>query len=184
MNKILLPFAILLAALASAPASAATRDVTTAAVHMRRAPSVHSAIITTIPRGASVIVFACPRRWCSVQWRGYRGWVSARYLAGTAMPLRRAYPPIYSYPPGIILEFDVFPPGYYYPRYERPRIYRPYRPRVHRPRVHRPRVHRPRIQKRRVYRPRVRPRRVARPRVVKRRVCPPGGCKPRRPRRR
>jgi uncharacterized protein YraI len=88
----------LLMALAVPSAANAYQSVTTGAVNVRAGAGVNSARIGTLGAGTSLWVDRCVRSWCLVKARGLRGWVSARYLAGTGI-VRRAYPPsIYGQP--------------------------------------------------------------------------------------
>lgn len=80
---------------------------TTGNVNMRTGPGVNYPRIAVIPRGADVTIRGCVRnhRWCDVAWRGWRGWVSARYLVWTRYrrPIYRpGYPPLWG---GPIIQF-------------------------------------------------------------------------------
>jgi uncharacterized protein YraI len=72
---------LLFVGLASNSAVAAN-GFTTADVNMRAGPGAQYPIITTVPAGAGVTIYGCVRgwRWCDTNWRGIRGWVSARFL--------------------------------------------------------------------------------------------------------
>lgn len=91
--------AAMLALLLPAAALAAS-GYATGSVNLRSGPGTDYRVITTIPAGASVEVYGCDG-WCRVDYRGYRGWASARYISSA-------------------------PPRYRPPVIERP--YRPYRP--------------------------------------------------------
>lgn len=113
---------------ATTVANAATA-VTAATINMRTGPSVSYPVITAIPRGAVVEVYAClrSRPWCDVVWDGWRGWVSARYLRYTGGSYR--YTPIYEIFPFIGIQVFTGVPVIY------PRIRRPHPPRPPRPGV-------------------------------------------------
>jgi uncharacterized protein YraI len=114
---------------AAATAANAAPAVTAATVNMRTGPSVSYPIITAIPRGAVVEVYAClrSRPWCDVDWEGWRGWVSARYLRYTGGSYR--YVPLYEIFP--IIGIPVFTGvPIIYPRIRRPHTPRPPRPGV------------------------------------------------------
>lgn len=60
-------------------------------LNLRRADSAQAAILTTIPRGASVAVLARGDSWCCVTYNGQTGYAMTRYLqfneaSGTAAP--------------------------------------------------------------------------------------------------
>jgi uncharacterized protein YraI len=80
-----------------APAAAfAATAFTTGAVNLRSGPSAGYPRIATIPAGARINVHGC-QGWCSVSYRGYSGYVSARYvsrsMAGPPPAYRRPPPP-------------------------------------------------------------------------------------------
>ena len=82
-NTALAAFALAGASLLPGIAQAqAPNGYATGNVNMRQGPSTSYAVITTIPRAASVTIYGClsSYSWCDVDWRGYRGWVSANYL--------------------------------------------------------------------------------------------------------
>jgi len=72
--------AALIAALALPGAANAATGFTTGDVNLRFGPGTKYGRIAVIPAGARVRVYACAS-WCSVKYLGYRGWVSARYIA-------------------------------------------------------------------------------------------------------
>jgi len=84
---------------------------------MRTGPGVNYPRIAVIPRGAAVTIRGCVRnhRWCDVAWRGWRGWVSARYLVWTRYrrPIYRpGYPPLWG-GPIIVFHFDRYHDRWY-----------------------------------------------------------------------
>lgn len=103
---------------ASADAAAAR---TTTALNMRTGPSTGYAVITVIPGGGRVEIIGRSGGWCHVDYRGYRGWSSCRYLGGVA------YAPRYVYPQprvGVYLGFPspwIFRHDHDYRRYHRSR---------------------------------------------------------------
>lgn len=62
----------------------AQNAMATADVNMRVGPGTQHPVIATLPAGAPVTVRGCVRgySWCDTSYRGTRGWVSGRYLAG------------------------------------------------------------------------------------------------------
>ncbi|MCV0397295.1 MAG: SH3 domain-containing protein [Rhizobiaceae bacterium] len=88
--------AALAAALVVPAAAMADSAFTTADVNMRAGPHVEFPRIATLPAGAAITVHGCTDRWtwCDADWRGLRGWVSARYLEADYGG-RRAYLPDY-----------------------------------------------------------------------------------------
>ncbi len=97
---------------------------TAATVNMRTGPSVSYPIVTAIPRGSVVEVYTClrSRPWCDVDWDGWRGWVSARFLRYTGGSYN--YVPLYEIFP--IIGIPVFTGvPVIYPRVRRPRPRRP-----------------------------------------------------------
>ncbi|MCP4384010.1 MAG: SH3 domain-containing protein [Hyphomicrobiales bacterium] len=95
---------------------------TTAAVNVRSGPSTRYYVIATAPPGAWVKVHKCVPRWCKVNFRGVRGWMSAGYIAHRAKPRVYAPRPYYAPKP----YYRPLPPRYRYP-YVHP--YFGYRPR-------------------------------------------------------
>jgi uncharacterized protein YraI len=98
---------LLAGALALPDMALAANGYTNGNVNMRTGPGVNYPRIATIPRGAGVTIRGCVRnhRWCDVAWRGWRGWVSARYLVWTRYrrPIYRpGYPPLWG---GPIIQF-------------------------------------------------------------------------------
>ena len=85
---------------ASAAAGFATGDV-----NLRAGPGTGFARIVVVPAGAPLQVYSCST-WCQVNFGGYVGWVSARYVASGAYYRR---PPPFRYhwrsygwpPPGL-----------------------------------------------------------------------------------
>lgn len=102
------------ATLLSAQASAAVNAVTTASVNMRAGPGVRYAIVAVVPAGQRIKVFGCAssRRWCDVQWRRQRGWISSRFLSRISrrQPL---YEPGFVLPPVIYFDFGVYRDRWY-----------------------------------------------------------------------
>lgn len=82
MNKILQCATFATAMLVATSAFAKPALVTTD-LNLRRGPGTGYRVITAMPNGAIVDVHGCVRgyNWCRVDWRGYDGWASARYLA-------------------------------------------------------------------------------------------------------
>ena len=60
---------------------AAQAAYVTGSVNLRTGPGTQYARILTIPAGANVSVAGCSS-WCSVNYAGTRGYVSASYVAG------------------------------------------------------------------------------------------------------
>jgi len=85
----------------------AANGYTTGNVNMRTGPSVYYPRITVVPVGSAVSIYDCTqgRRWCSVGWRGYRGWVSGRYLRFSGYR-----PRIYAPPTDDYFDFDYREP--------------------------------------------------------------------------
>ena len=95
----------------------AANGSTTGSVNMRTGPGVSYPRIAVIPRGAAVTIRGCVRdsRWCDVSWRGWNGWVSARYLAWIrySQPIYRpGYPPLWG-GPVILFHFDTYNDRWY-----------------------------------------------------------------------
>ncbi len=74
--------AALLGALCAPGAAAAANAFTTGNVNMRAGPSTQFPRVTTLPEGVTVTIHGCVSgwSWCDTSWRGWRGWVSGRYL--------------------------------------------------------------------------------------------------------
>ena len=107
MVVLALAASLLAGGLTLADSAQAANGYTTGDVNMRTGPGVNYPRIAVIPRGAAVTIRGCVRnhRWCDVSWRGWRGWVSARYLAWTRYrrPIYRpGYPPLWG---GPIIQF-------------------------------------------------------------------------------
>ncbi|MBN8996072.1 MAG: SH3 domain-containing protein [Rhizobiales bacterium] len=80
---------------------AAEAAYVTGNVNLRTGPSTSYSSITTIPAGSRVSVSGCSS-WCSVNYRGIRGYVSASYVSGGAMgpgPMRPPPPMMHRPPP-------------------------------------------------------------------------------------
>lgn len=93
----------------------------TADVNMRTGPSTRYRVIVVVPRGAYVDVRHC-NGWCLVDYRGYRGYVSGRYLSTRRYRERRIYrtpPP--AWPPTIYVprRYDPWPRHRDWRRYDR-----------------------------------------------------------------
>lgn len=89
------------AALAAPAAASAATGHTTGSVNLRAGPGTQYGRIAVIPAGARVEVFGCSS-WCTVSYQGYRGWVSAKYIATGALHrpallFRRPPPPLTGY---------------------------------------------------------------------------------------
>lgn len=74
---------------------AAEAAYVTGSVNLRTGPGTQYARITTVPAGARVSVGGCSS-WCSVNYQGMRGYVSASYIAGGGPGPR---PPMMHRPP-------------------------------------------------------------------------------------
>lgn len=116
--------------LPAAAEAAPARTVTD--LNLRTGPGVGYGRITVIPGGGWVEVLGSSGGWCHVEWAGYGGWASCRYLAAAAPPPRYAYPrPDIGLYFGFglrpwIFEFDRdrhYRPHYRVPRYDRPPRY-------------------------------------------------------------
>jgi len=108
---------LLVGGLALPDTALAANGYTTGAVNMRTGPGVSYPRIAVIPRGAAVTIRGCVRdhRWCDVSWRGWRGWVSARYLVWTRYrrPIYRpGYPPLWG-GPIIVFRFERYHDRWY-----------------------------------------------------------------------
>lgn len=122
MRKIAFSLALAVGLLGAGAANAWTAQAT-ADINMRSGPGTGYAPLLVIPRGAVVEAGACSS-WCQVFFAGYRGFVSARYLApvGGGGYYQPAPPP----PPVVVV-----PPPYYRPA--PPPYYRPGPPPGYRP---------------------------------------------------
>lgn len=71
------------AGLFAATSALAASALVTTDLNLRTGPGTRYARITAMPAGAIVDVRGCTAgyNWCRVNWRGYDGWASARYLA-------------------------------------------------------------------------------------------------------
>lgn len=51
-------------------------------VNLRAGPSTGYPVVTVLQAGTPLEIFGCldEYTWCDVDWRGYRGWIAARYL--------------------------------------------------------------------------------------------------------
>lgn len=74
------------AQLAAAPAAVAKQ--TTANLNLRKSPSVHSASLLVIPKGAKVLVSGGSSGWVQATYKKKSGWVSAKYLTSPAAPAK------------------------------------------------------------------------------------------------
>lgn len=101
-------------------AALAQNAYTTANVNMRSGPSTQYPAVTTLPNGAAVDVHGCLDgwTWCDTSWRGFRGWVSGRYLQMLYND-RRVYLPDYA--PRIGIPIITFSFGNYWDRWYRDR---------------------------------------------------------------
>ncbi|MBS7544373.1 SH3 domain-containing protein [Ancylobacter oerskovii] len=63
-------------------ASAQTDGFVTTDVNLRAGPGTDYPAVAVLGAGTPLAIFGCLESysWCDVDWRGYRGWVSARYL--------------------------------------------------------------------------------------------------------
>ena len=115
---------LLLPAAAQAAASYAVSSL-----NLRAGPGTGYGRIAVIPAGGRVEIYTCTAgsAWCNVNFAGYVGWASGRYLAGIA-PVRRYYrpapPPYYAPYPSTGFSFFFGAPSYnygYHPRRAYPR---------------------------------------------------------------
>ena len=96
-----LTIAAILAVLPALPgvANAATAFAT-GDVNLRTGPGTQYSKIVVVPAGARLQVYGCTS-WCSANYLGYRGWVSAKYIAlgGYRAPVRlfRPSPPLFGF---------------------------------------------------------------------------------------
>jgi hypothetical protein len=108
------------AGLAAAAPALVTRDT-----NQRQGPGTNFAVLGTIPGGSTVEVAGCDGEWCTVFWRGRRGFAVARNLdlggpgpgPGPGPAVVGPVPPpavYYDPPPPVVV---VGPPYYYGPRY-------------------------------------------------------------------
>jgi len=63
-------------------ASAQEDGYVNANVNLRAGPSTGYPVVTVLQAGTPLEIFGCldEYTWCDVDWRGYRGWIAARYL--------------------------------------------------------------------------------------------------------
>ena len=88
MRKIIPIIAVLLS-LFSIDSSAFTRYVTTN-LNLRYEPNAKSYRLTVIPKGTAVTIDEdCDCKWVPVEYNGYIGYISTKYLSNT--PVRKAY---------------------------------------------------------------------------------------------
>lgn len=109
---------VFLSGLLFAASAFAANGYTTGNVNMRTGPGVQYPRIAVVPVGSPVTIYECTRsrRWCSVRWHRYRGWVSGRYLRfGDYRP--RVYVPS----PDIYFDFDYREPRWRDRRDRRPK---------------------------------------------------------------
>lgn len=121
LRNLLAASAVLAAgALAPAMAEAAVRGFATGDVNLRAGPGTNYPVVTTLEAGDRVTIFGCVRgySWCDVNWRGFRGWVSARYLDSYFDDRRVRLP---SYAARIDIPIITFTLGDYFDRYYRDR---------------------------------------------------------------
>ena len=69
-----------LAAAALPEVASAAPGYATGSVNLRTGPGIQYAKIVVVPAGALLEVYSCTS-WCHVNYRGYVGWVSARYVS-------------------------------------------------------------------------------------------------------
>jgi uncharacterized protein YraI len=104
----------------AAVSAAAEPSLVTSSVNLRQGPGTDFGITTTIPRGAIVEVVNCSGEWCTVHWRGTRGYAIARNLdLGAGGPAIVRATRVYVEPAPVI----VGGPVYIGPRYGGPRYY-------------------------------------------------------------
>ncbi|MCJ8145088.1 SH3 domain-containing protein [Ancylobacter sp. A5.8] len=117
--KSLLAGAALVAVLGSA-AAAQDSGYANANVNLRAGPSTAYPVVTVLEAGTSLDIFGCldEYTWCDVEWRGYRGWVSSRYLDFDYRGRRVAMP---DYAPQIGVPIVAFSFGNYWNNYYRGR---------------------------------------------------------------
>lgn len=129
MRIIHLAAAAIVGAVLSAPGIARAADFfTTADVNMRAGPSTRFPRVATLPAGVVVDVYGCLAgwTWCDTAWRGYRGWVSGRYLERIYRGRRVLVP---DYGPRIGLPIISFHFGSYWDRWYSDRSWYRDRPR-------------------------------------------------------
>ncbi|ODN68384.1 SH3 domain-containing protein [Methylobrevis pamukkalensis] len=105
-------------------AFAAFQAYATGNVNLRAGPSTQYPRITTLRVGEPLTVYGCLSgwSWCDVNWRGYRGWVSGRYLEAVYSG-RRVIVPNYAPRLGVpVIRFDF--DGYWGNHYRRYPFYR------------------------------------------------------------
>ena len=104
--------------LSSQPALAGTYSA--AEINMRAGPSTHYPSIGILPEGVSLQVFGCTNgyRWCDVEARGRRGWVSAAYI-DIDYDARRIRVPVYAHQaqepivPTVSFDINTYWSGHY-----------------------------------------------------------------------
>lgn len=91
---------------------------TTSDLNLRSGAGSEYAVIAVMPRGSQVTVQYClsAGTWCYLQWQGYVGWASARYLSTT--------PPVYQPQPQVI-QPQPSPPVVIYQRPSPPVVIQP-----------------------------------------------------------
>lgn len=87
---------ILAVACAIPSVASAAPGYTTGSVNLRDGPGTKYRKITVVPAGARIEVYRCTS-WCRINYRGYRGWVYAKYVAIGGIYRRPA--PIFRPPP-------------------------------------------------------------------------------------
>jgi uncharacterized protein YraI len=79
-------------------------------LNLRTGAEINFDVIVAIPEGTSNIEVRRCRQpddgdgadWCEVQWRGYTGWVSSRFLEEVSQPGRRMYRVASNVPQGVL----------------------------------------------------------------------------------
>ncbi len=79
---ILSAFVVMMVALISGPALAATKGATVSSVNLRAGPGTGYPVVISMPPSADLTIYGClsAASWCDVSWRGARGWVSSNYV--------------------------------------------------------------------------------------------------------
>ena len=103
---------------------------TTANVNLRNGPSTRYGVQATLPAGYPINVGQCQGSWCLINAGGYRGWISARYIAAgqTRPPVRP-----YVQGPTVVMPFIIGGYNNYDNRYRHHYRHRPPPPVYHRP---------------------------------------------------
>ena len=104
-------------------AGAAFAAVATSSVNVRTGPSTHYGVVDTLRPGEAVSVSRQSNGWCEISHFGPDGWVSCRYLSGSALDNRYTrYDRYHRSPsPGVSFSFGFGTPAPVHHDYPRPR---------------------------------------------------------------